>query len=533
MSPVFLNYFICVQVLVMVAFAFSFLIRWSAQQFVNLRVSAVDELRANYFMLLLVLALPFLFSFSSSGDLKFEPFIKSYSATGLSSATTAKNAGDEIVPIVIGRYKTSVSMQRAESIIIFFVLGSLIFSLLQIVKEWRAIRSVIADSFLIRSIGRVKITASDSISVPFSIIFGKTAWVVLPTTILDNMQLIRMSVLHELQHHRQKDTQLVYLHAVLKGLFILNPAYHLWMKIISELQELKVDETLVHRNKVKPQEYARCLTTIAEHVVQGFGTKLVCATGFSFVTDRQILIRRIQTMFTKRTTQRRVIVPLMLLGVLSLSAATVTMGQSIGSRTLTQAQALKLVEDVNKDSDFPVTLNASVLEQLNKYVGTEQGRNFMKQALARMNDHKDTVTRNLKEYAIPEELAAIPLVESGYQNFPAARNPYGAAGIWQFIEGTASNYGLIIGSVVDERMNIEKATDAAMRLLLANRVRFKNWPLSILAYNAGEKVVSKGVLKMRSYDAWTLIQNGFEGDKKYLAKVMASVIIMKKPELLN
>jgi membrane-bound lytic murein transglycosylase D len=109
------------------------------------------------------------------------------------------------------------------------------------------------------------------------------------------------------------------------------------------------------------------------------------------------------------------------------------------------------------------------------------------------------------------------------------QNPLGAAGLWQFIQSTAWGYGLQVWGSVDERLDVEKSTDAAMRLLLANKVRFKNWELSALAYNSGEKVVSKGILKTKSYDAWTLIRSGYDGDKDYLAKLMAAIIIMKNP----
>ena len=57
--------------------------------------------------------------------------------------------------------------------------------------------------------------------------------------------------------------------------------------------------------------------------------------------------------------------------------------------------------------------------------------------------------------------------------------------------------------------------------------------LAILAYNVGESKVRLGVVETNSRDAWTLTQKGFERDEGYVSKVMAVIIIMKNPNVLN
>ncbi|MGZ3818802.1 MAG: transglycosylase SLT domain-containing protein, partial [Bdellovibrio sp.] len=106
------------------------------------------------------------------------------------------------------------------------------------------------------------------------------------------------------------------------------------------------------------------------------------------------------------------------------------------------------------------------------------------------------------------------------------------AGLWMFIESTARNYGLRVDSVVDERLNPEILTDAAMRYISANYSRFKDYQLAMMGYNIGENKVQEGINKLGSRDAWYLTRNGYEGDK-YLARVMAAVLIMKNPDLVN
>ena len=126
---------------------------------------------------------------------------------------------------------------------------------------------------------------------------------------------------------------------------------------------------------------------------------------------------------------------------------------------------------------------------------------------------------------------AVPIIESGYQNLTEKDNQsMKAAGIWQFIPETARNYGLRVDRKTDERLDVNLLTDAAMRYLQSNHLRFKDWQLSALAYNMGEDAVQKGMDALGSRDAWTLIRNGYEGDKDYLPKLMAAILIMRNPD---
>ena len=79
-------------------------------------------------------------------------------------------------------------------------------------------------------------------------------------------------------------------------------------------------------------------------------------------------------------------------------------------------------------------------------------------------------------------------------------------------------------------MDVPLSTDAAIRYLQSNYLRFKDWHLSALAYNMGENAVQRAMDTMKSRDAWTLIRNGHEGDKDYLPRLMAAILIMRNPE---
>lgn len=527
--PVFLNYIIALHFLVVTAFLISLSVRFLTRQH-KLGLTARDELRFNFLLLAAILLAPLIIHNIANDKLKFEPFVKTYSASRVNERS--ENLSVQVVPVALGQSKAAVSVEQAEGMFLYLFLMASLVMLVRILQEWISLRKIIKKSFVIRTLGNVKIVASDHVAIPLSFLFYKTAWIILPTSILASAKHSRVSILHEMQHHRQKDTVFVYFQFLLKIVFALNPAFYLWMKTVSELQELKVDEYLVHQKNVKPQEYACCLASIVENVVEGRIEKLSCAAGFSFVTDRHILLRRIQNMFEKKQTQRRVIIPILVSALLVVSAVALAASQSIGMRALTMNQALKLAESSNKDAEFPVVMNDMVFVQLNKYVGTTQGRDNIKNALVRMKTYESLVLSKLNEYGVPKELQAMPLIESGYQNL-APKVRARSAGVWQFIEQTATNYGLDVTDEVDDRMNVEEETDAAMRLLMANKLRFKDWSLSIMAYNAGEDVVRRGIAKTKSKDVWTLIRNNYQGDQGYMAKLMAAIIVMKNPSLLN
>ncbi len=97
----------------------------------------------------------------------------------------------------------------------------------------------------------------------------------------------------------------------------------------------------------------------------------------------------------------------------------------------------------------------------------------------------------LGRYGLPYELELMPVIESALN--PQAHSHMGAAGIWQFMPYTGKRYGLEINSLVDERLDPVRSTDAACRFLKAMYEVFGDWNLVIAAYNCGSGNVSKAI----------------------------------------
>ena len=109
----------------------------------------------------------------------------------------------------------------------------------------------------------------------------------------------------------------------------------------------------------------------------------------------------------------------------------------------------------------------------------------------------------LARYDLPQELKYMAIIESMLN--PVATSRAGARGIWQFIYTTARSYGLEINSFVDERLDVEKAVDAAARYLRDAYKIFGDWALAISSYNCGAGNVSKAIRRAGGRrDFWSI-----------------------------
>ena len=109
----------------------------------------------------------------------------------------------------------------------------------------------------------------------------------------------------------------------------------------------------------------------------------------------------------------------------------------------------------------------------------------------------------LCRYNLPYELKYVPIIESALN--PMARSHAGAAGLWQFMPATGKLFGLEINSLVDERMDPIKSTDAACRFLSGMYAIYQDWNLVIAAYNCGSGNVNKAIRRAGGKrDFWSI-----------------------------
>ena len=129
--------------------------------------------------------------------------------------------------------------------------------------------------------------------------------------------------------------------------------------------------------------------------------------------------------------------------------------------------------------------------------------NRFKAGLIRSGAWQDAIARALAAHGLPPELAALPLVESSYN--PRAYSKDGAAGLWQFMPGTARRF-LRMGAAVDQRFDPFSATVAAAQLLAYNYRILGTWPLAITAYNQGVAGMLRAVRTIGSRNIAAIVQ---------------------------
>ncbi|MCW5584363.1 MAG: cell division protein FtsI [Gammaproteobacteria bacterium] len=150
---------------------------------------------------------------------------------------------------------------------ILFISGSL-YRTCKIYRDILITKSIIDSAQPYKKHGKITIKISDQCVVPFSISFIKTAYIILPISILHSSINTKLAILHEGQHHRQGDCLWAYLIELTRIIFWFNPAINYWHKNFQELQELACDEMLVSKNRVSAYDYGSCLFHLTQAASQ-------------------------------------------------------------------------------------------------------------------------------------------------------------------------------------------------------------------------------------------------------------------------
>lgn len=445
--------------------------------------------------------------------------IAKFASTKISSSANASVADNSI--------ESPKTLLNKDTIILSFL--SLILVAL-LVRDFLQIHRRLRLTTPIRRIGRTCIRVSESQCSPFSIKWWRSTVVVIPAWVLLEPKKMKCILRHEFEHHRLGDTSVSWGFWFLAKLNFLNPFLKIWLGWISALQERRIDRVLIENQKVNREDYISCLFRAAQIENSRFEVP-VCAAGFFKSKSSHELRRRIESMLNQNEKSKSWASALVA-GFLGLMIGVTCYAARGLTREVSDEKIEKMVAKARLNSEFPIVVNADVARWIEYYVSSSSGREKFRLAMERKRSYDSLLNRKRQVYGIPEELEAVPIVESWYENLEAKNNKYLAAGLWQFIESTAINYGLKVNEEVDERMIAEPATDAAFRYLLANFSRFRDWQLALLAYNAGESQVQKAINRTRSYNAWTLLKSGLKTDKDYLPRVMAAIIVMKNPEVL-
>ena len=178
--------------------------------------------------------------------------------------------------------------------------------------------------------------------------------------------------------------------------------------------------------------------------------------------------------------------------------------------------------------DIPIEMNEEVERWLGYY--TTDGRRSFEIVLSRAGRYERLMRAIFRDAGLPEDLVYMPLIESGFEATAYSRAR--ALGLWQFVPNTARIYDLEISHWVDERLDPIASTHAAADYLGDLHREFRDWYLTLAAYNAGPGRVHRAIRTAGSRDYWTIADRRAlpRESRDYVPKLIAAALIAKQSE---
>jgi membrane-bound lytic murein transglycosylase D len=179
-------------------------------------------------------------------------------------------------------------------------------------------------------------------------------------------------------------------------------------------------------------------------------------------------------------------------------------------------------------NEIPMVLNDHVQREIQSFQNLE--RDFFLEAYKRSGRYRGAMVKALKEAGLPEELSWLPLIESGFKVRALSRSR--AFGLWQFIPSTGYKYGLKRNAWIDERLDPDKSTAAAIAYFKELHQMFGDWATVLAAYNCGEGSVARAIRDQKvNYldNFWDLYERLPRETARYFPRFLAVLAIINDP----
>ncbi len=181
------------------------------------------------------------------------------------------------------------------------------------------------------------------------------------------------------------------------------------------------------------------------------------------------------------------------------------------------------IAGLNRLSPVELVYNADVRRYIDLYTGPR--REEMARIIGLSELYFPIFDEILDRHGLPLELKYLTVIESGLN--PLATSKSGAVGLWQFLLNTGRLFDLEVTSMVDERCDPYKSTEAASRYLAYLYTTFHDWQLVLSSYNGGPGEVRKAIERCHGEtDYWKLRPYLSNQAKNYVPAFVAAIYML-------
>ena len=179
------------------------------------------------------------------------------------------------------------------------------------------------------------------------------------------------------------------------------------------------------------------------------------------------------------------------------------------------------------ETDMPFELNETIFSFIHYF--TVRNRGYAKMILERKDTYLPMFEEALARHQMPDDIKYLAIIESGLN--PRARSRVGAMGLWQFMPATGREYKLYVNNHMDDRMDPELATEAALKYLKALHRMFGDWEVALAAYNCGPGNVRKAIRRSGGKRTFWEIYNYLPREtRSYIPQFQAIMYVLRYAE---
>lgn len=188
----------------------------------------------------------------------------------------------------------------------------------------------------------------------------------------------------------------------------------------------------------------------------------------------------------------------------------------------TDEEIIKRLQAIPTTIEMP--FNSVVRAYIDMYTGKK--RSLVETMLGMSLYYMPIFEEAIEREGLPIELKYLPVIESALD--PNAVSRAGATGLWQIMLPTARGLGLEVNTLVDERRDPIRSSEAATKYLRQLHDIYNDWSLAIAAYNCGPGNVNKALRRAgeEGKDFWSIYPYLPRETRGYVPCFIAATYVM-------